>query len=154
MELQQAVPLLRRPFTPEAVKWRIMSGNLIAGYIDARLAIERLNLVCPNDWQDEFSPIMGGALMCRLTVCGQTRHDVGDGADPKTLFSDAFKRAAVKFGVGVSLYAQPTRRATEGKITAAVDEKLRAHYTEWLKTTGIPAFGEPLDHGDRLMEDL
>jgi len=43
-------------------------------------------------------------VKCRLTVLGVTKEDVGEGGTLKAAFSDALKRAAVKFGVGRHLY--------------------------------------------------
>ncbi len=43
-------------------------------------------------------------VKCRLTVLEVTKEDVGEGDSLKAAFSDALKRAAVKFGVGRYLY--------------------------------------------------
>jgi hypothetical protein len=155
---------LRRPFTAEAVKWKVQTGSLVVPYIDARLAIERLNLVCPHLWSDEYEAVAGGkGLLCRLTVDGITRLDVGSGYEGKGLWSDAFKRACVKFGVGVSLYALPKiflsvsdghlkEKVVKGKksfvLTDAGLKRLDGGYRAWLKETGEPMFGPALDHGD------
>jgi hypothetical protein len=45
-------------------------------------------------------------MWCDLTIDGITRSDVGEGVG-KALVSDSFKRAGVRFGIGVSLYAIP-----------------------------------------------
>ncbi len=172
---------LRRPFTPAAVRFRILQGRdtgekaraNCACYIDARLVAERLNLICPQLWHQHFEPVTGG-LRCDLTIDGLTRSDVGwsrgtnTDMDLKALYSDAFKRAAVHFGVGVSLYAIPglTLYARErhvrvwerqGKdpsyyVTDAGEAELRRRYVAWLDAHGRRAFGEPLDHGD--VEDV
>ena len=51
------------------------------------------------------------AVECTLTVCGVSKTDVGtsgESADAaKAAYSDALKRAAVKFGIGRYLYALP-----------------------------------------------
>lgn len=149
---------LRRPFTDKAVKWKVQTGTLVVPYIDARLAIERLNLVCPHLWHDEYESLAGGnGLLCRLTVDGITRQDVGSGYKGKGLYSDAFKRAAVKFGIGVSLYALPKVFLDKGKgfltdkglLTDKGEDALRRGYAKWLEETG-EMFGKPLDHGDVL----
>jgi hypothetical protein len=167
--LRDALPFLRRPFTPEAVKFKIQSitktdppSGLVVAYIDARLAGERLNLVCPHLWHDEYVRTQEGGLLCKLTVDNVTRIDIGEGVG-KALFSDAFKRAAVKFGVGVSLYAIPQSwvspksntakviQTSKGPSLALTDngtEGLRVQYRQWLDTHGAKAFGDPLDHGD------
>ena len=64
--------------------------------------------------------------------------------------SDALKRAAVRFGVGVSLYAIP-QTFLDGEVkylTAQHSTFLRDRYTAWLDAHGAQAFGDPLDHGD------
>jgi hypothetical protein len=167
---RDAAPLLRRPFTPAAVKFKVQAtwpkekpdAALIVAYIDARLAIERLNAVCPHLWADSYEPTNKGLMWCHLTVDGITRHDVGEGKD-KGLVSDALKRAAVHFGVGVSLYAIPkivlkaqdkhvspksSQKGPTLTLTPAGEERCRTIYEMWLDTRGVQAFGEPLDHGD------
>lgn len=162
---KEAVRHLRRPFTPAAVKFKAQAHipkadpkrTLFVAYIDARLVSERLNLVLPHLWSTEYVIGQKGT-MCHLTVDGITRSDIGEasdspqGASPKAVLSDSLKRAAVHFGVGVSLYAVPSM-VLPGKITAVydgdqVDVELRKRYAAWLDATGIRVFGEPLDHGD------
>jgi hypothetical protein len=166
---KEAAPHLRRPFSPGAVRWKVQSTSgdrgLIVGYLDARLVIERLNLVVPHLWFDSYERLDGTALRCSLTVDRITREDVGMGKDAKSLYSDALKRAAVKFGIGVSLYALKPLwlDAGEGKgklkktggnkptliITPDTESWLRDTYAAWLKLEGRGAsFGPPLDHGD------
>ena len=167
---REAAIHLRRPFTQAAVKFKVQAtwpkdkptGGLIVAYIDARLAVERLNLIVPHLWSDEYELAGKGGLICHLTVDGITRRDLGEGVG-KGLFSDALKRAAVKFGVGVSLYAIPKmtlnfsdghlkpRRTRDGEsleLTPAGEKRVRATYAAWLTEIGVQAFGEPLDHGD------
>ena len=172
--LREAAPFLRRPFTPEAIRFKVQtvfrgnSGCLVVAYIDARLVIERLNAVCPDLWFAEYVPAGDGKhMVCKLTVDGVTRQDVGHSPKgmSKDLFSDAFKRAAVHFGVGVSVYALPQIRLlmadAKGRIelrgrgekeTIALTEhghvKLREGYAKWLDEHGRKLFDEPLDHGD------
>jgi hypothetical protein len=57
--LNDALPMLRRPFTPAAVKFKVQrklgeAGVQIVGYIDARLVIERLNLVVGDQWSASY----------------------------------------------------------------------------------------------------
>lgn len=103
------------------------NGNrgLVLWYIDARSVMERLdNVLGPANWQDEYVPLEGGSVMCKLSIRVPpaeewiTKSDVGgesdqkDGGDRmKSAFSDALKRAAVKFGVGRYLYNIPHRWA-------------------------------------------
>jgi hypothetical protein len=72
--------------------------------------MERLDEVVEGQWTDFYSIGINGGVECRLTVCGVTRSDVGtadDNEKEKSAYSDAFKRAAVKFGIGRFLYDLP-----------------------------------------------
>lgn len=167
---KDAAPHLRRPFTAAAVKFKMQAtwpkgaptGGLVVCYIDARLVVERLNLIIPHLWSDAYGP-SGKDLVCALTVDGITRYDIGqEQGGPKGLYSDALKRAAVKFGVGVSLYAVPkmmvnvgdhakAKQSTKGptlELTPNGETKMRDLYAAWLDVRGIEAFGPALDHGD------
>jgi hypothetical protein len=117
---------LKRAFPESAVKWRATATNkektraLAVAYIDARNVMERLDrTVGPGGWSDDYFVIeVEGetAVQCSLTVLGVTKADVGELPDPKSkvskaksAYSDALKRAAVKFGIGRYLYALPSR---------------------------------------------
>lgn len=164
---REAAPELRRPFTANAVKWKIQStvgdvGQIVA-YIDARLVIERLNALVPHLWAATFEPVEGAHNFqrCFLTVDGITRSDVGEGGDPKSRQSAALKRAAVHFGVGVSLYAIPRqwlrqgdgpnklRRNSKQKLMIDLETErfLHSFYAGWLESD-LNTFGPPIDHGD------
>jgi hypothetical protein len=164
----EARMLLRAPFTPQAVKWKVQAswkgGALIVGYIDARLVIERLNLIVGSRWDANYEQHGQGQMWCHLTVCAVTRRDVGEGVG-KGLVSDSLKRAAVHFGVGVSLYAIPKTILNVGaqlkdtgktdqkgkplyEITPNGEELLRTKYAGWLTSAKGKGFGEPFDHGD------
>ncbi len=183
MDLKDVTRDLRRPFTPEAVKFKVQTvlgankGALIVAYIDARLVIERLNAVVPGEWEAAYSAVDGKAnlLWCHLQLGPfiaadgmprfVTRRDVGESPKgmSKDLVSDALKRAAVHFGVGVSVYALPqiTLWASDSKgalelrgsankqslvLTPEGHRKLREGYRTWLEAN--KSFGDPLDHGD------
>lgn len=166
---------LRRPFTPAAIRIKPQTvtkeapfKGLVTFYIDARLAVERLNTVVgAGDWSDEYrvlsmDPNTGIPTECRLTVLGVTKADVGqiepsgkhDNKSVKSAYSDALKRAAVKFGVGAFLYNLPSVWAEvtmgpNGKARGFTDGGRRAAmaaYREWLNSGH--AYGDPLDHGD------
>lgn len=169
-ELSAVLPQLRRPFTPEAVRFKIQTNPrgatgkaLVVAYIDARHVGSRLNLTVPAEWSSEFEEVQGG-VKCLLTVCGQTRCDVGwskgtgTDIDLKARYSDALKRAAVHFGIGEFLYALPQVKLPARDLdswgepkkfalgTKAMDG-LRKSYAAWLKSERN-IFGEPKDHGD------
>lgn len=167
---REAVPYLRRPFTARAVKFKVQAcwpkdgpqTGLVVTYIDARLATDRLNTVCPHLWEPK-PRFENGHLWCDMTIDGITRPDLGENYQGKGLWSDAIKRAAVLFGVGVSLYATPkiyvevsdghakqkrTHKGVTLELTPQGEARCRELYQAWLDSAGILAFGQPLDHGD------
>jgi len=120
---------LFKPFPDKAIHWRIGSTNkkkmqretgnqnakptkgIPLAYIDARDAMRRLDEVCgPENWQCRY-PFEG---CCEIGVKienewiwksnGAGRTDV---EGEKGQYSDAFKRAAVLWGVGQYLYDLP-----------------------------------------------
>lgn len=84
-------------------------------YIDARDVMDRLDKVCgANNWKDEYE-FHGNRTICRISIwleVGGSGEWVSkcDGAGDTNMegekggISDAFKRAAVKWGVGRYLY--------------------------------------------------
>src|SRR5437016_8928524 len=111
---------LAEPFNTDEVKFKpgVVSGNraLALGYVDARAIQDRLDEVLGvTGWQDEYECLPDGSVVCRLRLRlgGEwiTKMDVGgqseqpdEGDRRKAAFSDALKRAAVKFGIGRYLY--------------------------------------------------
>jgi hypothetical protein len=114
---------LAAPFAAEEVRFKpaVVSGQraLALAYVDGRSIMDRLDAVVGvGGWQDSYRVLPDGSVMCRLRLkIGDqwiTKVDVGgqseqaDGGDRmKAAFSDALKRAAVKFGVGRYLYRLP-----------------------------------------------
>ena len=107
---------LAAPFGADEVRTRNQSGRDLQ-YITARTAMNRLDeAVGPSNWWDRYTPLGDSAVVCELSVrmpdgSVLTRSDAGGFSkthDPsdveKSGLSDAFKRAAVKFGVGRYLY--------------------------------------------------
>lgn len=119
-DVQAMTAALSAPFAPTEVKWKPQSvkGNraLALAYLDARAVQDRLDEVLGVEgWQDEYQQLPDGSVVCKLQLhLGDrwiTKMDVGspseqpDGGDRlKAAFSDALKRAAVKFGIGRYLY--------------------------------------------------
>ncbi len=106
---------LAAPFESDEVKLRAQAGRQLH-YVTARTVMNRLDDVLgPENWWDDFVPLEH-SVICRLTIrlpdgTVLTKSDAGGyagmadpGDDDKSGFADAFKRAAVKFGVGRYLY--------------------------------------------------
>lgn len=108
---------LAAPFPPEIISWRVGSTTqdkkkgMALAYIDARDVQDRLNAVCGLNWQVRNPWAAGNKLACEIGIRlnGEWIWR-GDGAGDsdveaeKGAFSDAFKRAAVRWGIGRYLY--------------------------------------------------
>lgn len=110
---------LKEPFDPRLIHWRVGATNkdktkgIALAYVDARDVMKRLDDVVGFDkWQDEYIETPSGRLICRLGLrinnewiwksdgAGET-----DVEGEKGAISDAFKRAAVKWGPARYLYS-------------------------------------------------
>lgn len=182
-----ALPHLRRPFAPQAIRFKVNNtmgakadpaGVIVVTYIDARLVIERLNAVVGGAWT--FAPVRVAddpkLMIGHLTIFGRTLADVGGSPKgmSKDLWSDALKRAAVPWGIGVSVYSLPEIKMwlkdeageehpalnkygsgdkTKVELTPAGHARLRLRYRSWLDVGGERLFGKVLDHGDVASDD-
>lgn len=121
MATSDDVKLLFAEFPKDAINWRAQSMTkagdkaMALAYIDARDVMDRLDSVVGSDsWQDRYE-FSGSRTICYLSinVDGQwiTKADGAGDTDveaEKGAISDAFKRAAVKWGIGRYLYALST----------------------------------------------
>lgn len=119
---------LSKPFPVEKIHWRVGATNkraeerrtgdskakptkgIALAYIDARDVMDRLDLILGPDWQCRY-PFAGcceigikinDEWVWRSNGAGQT-----DVEGEKGQYSDAFKRAAVMWGIGRYLYGLP-----------------------------------------------
>jgi hypothetical protein len=115
---------LSAPVPSGVISWR-QDGKVTArdgkyfarfvAYIEANTVRERLDSVVPGEWDltlELLPPIQGEdgdgtqcSFKARLQILGVIREDVGTGRDYKQASTDAFKRAAVRFGIAHELYA-------------------------------------------------
>jgi len=117
---------LKEPFDPKVVHWRVGATNakklnvkpweatsgIALAYVDARDVMKRLDDVCGDMWQVRY-PFPG---CCEIGIkVGDEWLWRGNGAGAtdvegeKGQYSDAFKRAAVLWGVGRYLYYLPNK---------------------------------------------
>jgi hypothetical protein len=121
---QEIFEALSAPFPIEEVSWRVgptnernrKEGDPLRGqplcYIDARTVMDRLDSVVGFDnWQCNYSAGVGASIVCNIGIrVGTDWLWKSDGAGPsemeaeKGALSDAFKRAAVRWGIGRYLY--------------------------------------------------
>jgi Rad52/22 family double-strand break repair protein len=115
---------LSAPVPSGVISWRqdgkatARDGKFFArfvAYIEANTVRERLDSVVPGEWDltlELLPPTPGEdgegsqcSFKARLQILGVIREDVGTGRDYKQASTDAFKRAAVRFGIAHELYA-------------------------------------------------
>lgn len=115
---------LECPFPASAVSWRIGRKSkdgksaILLAYIDARDVMERLDRACGfENWQCRYNLADSGVLICELglRVDGEWLWRANGAGDThveaeKGKCSDAFKRAAVVWGIGRYLYGLSTPR--------------------------------------------
>jgi hypothetical protein len=115
---------LSAPLPSGVISWRQdgkpvqRDGKYVArfvAYVDANTVRERLDSVVPGEWDLtlDLLPTLAGqddngeqtcSFKARLQILGVIREDVGTGRDYKSAATDAFKRAAVRFGIAHELY--------------------------------------------------
>lgn len=142
-EIQYA---LERPFDPKRIHWRVgartqdKSKGIPLAYIDARDAMRRLDEVMGfSNWQNRYTLADNGLLICDigLRLDGEwvwRSNGAGDTAveAEKGKASDAFKRAAVMWGVGRYLYSLPNEWV-----------ELKSNGTKFVSTPSLPHWATP-----------
>lgn len=155
---------LAEPFPAKRVRWRVgqKKGNrgMVLAYLDARDVMERLDdVVGPENWGDTYTESPSGRVFCTITIkticCQQSKTDgAGDTAveGEKGAISDAFKRAAVKWGIGRYLYEckAPWIELVDGKIPANFDgsQYLMSFSSKQMKTKIWKALRRAANDGD------
>lgn len=109
---------LKAPFPPESVSWRVgamtkdKTKARALAYLDARDVMDRLDTVCgPDGWQNRHPPMSNGTNCCEIGIIvdgiwlwKSNGAGASDIEGEKGAYSDAFKRAAVMWGIGRYLY--------------------------------------------------
>jgi len=118
---QDLADRLKEPFPVKSIHWRIgartrdKTKGIALAYIDARDVMHRLDTVAgPLKWQCRYSHVTAKGVICEIGIhvdgewiwrangAGDTDVEAEKGA-----MSDAFKRAAVMWGIGRYLYMLP-----------------------------------------------
>lgn len=138
---QDLFDALSAPFPTESIDWRVGSAikdktkGMALAYIDARTVADRLDALCGMDaWQCNYTPTQNGSIVCNLGLKMPDGSWVwkADGAGAtdyeaeKGMLSDAFKRAAVRFGIGRYLYGMDSpwvQLENEGRKIADSERK-------------------------------
>ena len=101
---------LAQPTPEDRIKHRTQAGVKLS-YVDARYCMDVLDAVVgPENWSDDYKEVKG-LLMCGVSInvngTKVTKWDTGTEANfegEKSIVSDSFKRACVKWGIGRDLY--------------------------------------------------
>ncbi len=129
---------LREPFLFEAIDWKIQVTNsegtkgMVVPYLNSRAIQDRLDsAVGAFNWKNIFQPWQNNAQICGISIYDEERKEwitKCDGAENtdfepvKGGISDAFKRAAVHWGIGRYLYD------LEGNLWLEVEKKGKSTY--------------------------
>lgn len=151
---------LSAPVSPAAISWR-QDGKVTArdgkyfarfvAYVEANTVRERLDTVVPGEWDLtlELMPTIVSdetegaqcSFKARLQILGVIREDVGTGRDYKSASTDAFKRAAVRFGVAHELYAYEQNWVEmdgDGKYAKPLEDPQAAYARRYGKAATAP----------------
>ena len=101
---------LTQPTPEDRIKHRTQAGVKLS-YVDARYCMDILDeVVGPENWSDDYKEVRG-LLMCGVSInvngVKVTKWDTGTEANfegEKSIVSDSFKRACVKWGIARDLY--------------------------------------------------
>ena len=127
---EEALPFLRRPYTPSQVQAKIVNAPdikeapcTIALYAIGETPMDRFNLVCAREWTHSFETLAEEktvkdgktswyCMVCAtITVFGISKPDIGESTAPTRAAAEmnaraqAYKRAGRWFGPGQCLYA-------------------------------------------------
>ena len=151
---------LSAPLPAGVISWRqdgrpvSRDGRFIArfvAYIEANTVRERLDAVVPGEWDLtlELLPTVDGldedanqgacSFKARLQILGVIREDVGTGKDYKQAATDAFKRAAVRFGIAHELYAYDqnwVQMDGDGKYARPLDDPAAVYARRYGRQNG------------------
>lgn len=162
MDPMELFTALCEPFLPDDISWRVgptnersrkenqpLKGQPLC-YVDARTVMDRLDSVCGFDgWQCNYTPGVATSIVCNIGV--RIAGDwiwKADGAGAtdmeaeKGTLSDAFKRAAVRWGVGRYLYEikapwfELEQRGKSSFIRDNDQHQLRALHDEYARKAG------------------
>lgn len=150
---------LAAPIPTDRILWRIdgkpslRDGKWFArfvAYIDAPFVMERLDTVVPGEWDVLLTAdgrVTGDedaagdyAVKARLSILGCIRESYGQGRDPKAADTDAFKRAAVRFGIGRELYDYEQNWVQvdgDGRFAKPLEDPQTAYNRRWAGKPGV-----------------
>ena len=170
MKNQNTFTKLAAPFNPSDLEWRAGATNqdkttaLALAYITSRAVMDRLDeVISPENWRDEYQPSPDGGLICGLSlrVNGEwvTKWDGAENTqfeEVKGGLSGAFKRAAVKWGIGRYLYKLPSVWAACELRGKTVMLNATPDLPKWALPSGDTATPDPVpeDKEKQILKEL
>jgi len=152
---QNIIYQLRAPFSFEEIETKIQvtSENkqmgMVVFYLNGRAVQKRLDAVLgPFGWSNTYIPCQNNAQICSISLYNQERNEwvvKSDGADNSAVepikggLTDAFKRAAVLWGIGRYLYeiggvwVEIEPKGKSHAIKASQQNKLKTAYEAAVK---------------------
>jgi hypothetical protein len=125
VELEDVYAALTAPFAPDVVELKPGATNkektkaCAMAYVSVWEYRRRLNeIVGAGNWSQELRMLDANTMLCRLTVLGAVREEVGEEAESEEQRADntscnraaqAFKRACAAMGLGLYLYDLPQK---------------------------------------------
>ena len=120
MNQNELIARLREPFKANEIEWKLQrttndkTRGLAVAYIDSRAIQKRLDeVVGVFNWRNEYTPWQTNAQLCGIAIYHEDRkewiikHDGSESPEfesTKGGLSNAFRRAAVTWGIGRFLY--------------------------------------------------
>lgn len=153
---------LLEPFDPNDLEWRAGSFSektnkaLAFAYVDARAVMKRLDdVIGPENWMDSYEAVAGDGgkrgFICTLylKINGEwiSKQDGADETDFEAIkggLSDAFKRAANKWGVGRYLYSLPETWTPAEKFGKVVKITSKPQLPLWALPQSMQNHKEPI----------
>lgn len=144
-----ALKKLKAPFEKDRLGVKVQSLSrdktkaMLVCYLQHTDVMDRIEEVDPA-WTTEVlaEGRCGDTVYVRLrmTACGVSRENVGEGGDPKAAYSDALKRCAMLFGVGRYLYDSETVWVPYNEVNDRYRAWTYDDYKKFLKNgqAGVP----------------
>jgi len=139
---------LSLPTPATRIKHRVQAGKTLS-YVDARYCMDVLDAVLgPGNWCDDYKEVRG-LLMCGVSVLVDglwiTKWDTGTEANfegEKSIVSDSFKRACVKWGIARDLYENKKAEVNGDATPSPIEPSLGSPGEPQLSSEYVLEFGK------------
>lgn len=163
---------LREPFNPWEVEWRVgtvssKNSCTLLCYLTSRAVMDRYDrVVGPENWTDRYEAGPGGGILCTTSILVNgvwiAKQDAAENTNIEAVkggISSAFKRCAVKWGIGRYLYDldSPWIKIMGGPNAWAngqgIDISSKGRHVGWVRTPMLPSWALPGGQGEPDSDD-